>query len=657
MFLLLSLTPVILKWVLIGRWKPRHIRLWSLDYIRFWMVKTLTRANPMVFFAGSPLYVLYLRMLGAKIGKGAVIFSRNVPACPDLLTVGDNSVIHKNSFFLCYRARPGVIETGRVTLGNNVLVSENTTLDIGSSMGNGTQLGHASALQTSESIPDGEAWHGSPAVRTGTNYRRVPPVHLTTRRKVIFSLFQLTSRFVVVVPVAVVGLSNLLPPYLDPERLRLGDPTFFLEVMAVTLVLFITALIAGMLFVLGVPRLLNIFLKPDKVYPLYGVHYSIQRTISRISNASLYLNIFGDSSYIVHYLRALGYNLCKIEQTGSNFGPGVAHESPFLTTVGTGTMVSDGLNIMNADFSSTSFRVSRVRIAGRNFLGNHLTFPIGARVGENCLLATKVMVPIDGPVRTDVGLLGSPAFEIPRSVQRDARFDELKTEEAKNRLLPAKNRHNIVTMVLFLAENWFWVFAATLAGAVAATAHGALGALAVSLSMVGFLLVRVLFSALVEHAVLGFRPLKPQYCSIYDRYFWHHERLWKLMTAAPFNGTPFKPMVWRLLGVKVGKRLYDAGTGIPEKTLVTIGDDCAFNEGSIMQGHSLEDGTFKSGYIVLGDRCCLGVEAFVHYGVTMSDGSTVGADAFLMKGAEVPENAVFVGNPARDVTRRRPAAL
>ncbi|MFE4541219.1 Pls/PosA family non-ribosomal peptide synthetase [Arthrobacter sp. NPDC056727] len=653
MFLLLSLTPVLLKWVLIGRWKPRQIRMWSLDYIRFWLVKTLTRANPLVFFAGSPLYVLYLRMLGANIGKGAVIFSRHVPACPDLLTVGENTVIHKNSFFLCYRARPGVIETGRVTLGSNVLLSENTTLDIWSSMGNDTQLGHASALQTSESIPDGEVWHGSPAARTSANYRRVPPVRLTTRRKVIFSLFQLTSRFVVVVPVAVVGLSNLLPPYLDPENLRLGDLNFLLQIMAVTLVLFLTGLIGGMLFVLGVPRLLNLFLKPDKVYPLYGVHFSIQRMISRISNASLYLNIFGDSSYIVHYLQALGYNLCKIEQTGSNFGPAIAHESPFLTTVGTGTMVSDAVNIMNADFSSTSFRVSRVRIAGRNFLGNHLTIPIGSRVGENCLLATKVMVPIDGPVRTDVGLLGSPAFEIPRSVQRDARFDELKTEEAKNRLLPAKNRHNIVTMVLFLAENWFWVFAATLSSAVAVAAHGVLGVLALSLSMVAFLLFRIFFSALVEHAILGFRPLKPQYCSIYDRYFWHHERLWKLMTAAPFNGTPFKPMVWRLLGVKVGKRLYDAGTGIPEKTLVTIGDDCAFNEGSIMQGHSLEDGTFKSGYIVLGDRCCLGVEAFVHYGVTMRNGSTVGADAFLMKGAEVPEDSVFVGNPARDVTPPR----
>jgi non-ribosomal peptide synthetase-like protein len=172
--------------------------------------------------------------------------------------------------------------------------------------------------------------------------------------------------------------------------------------------------------------------------------------------------------------------------------------------------------------------------------------------------------------------------------------------------------------------------------------------------MLAFLVFRVLITVLVERSVTGFRRLKPQYCSIYDPYFWHHERLWKLLATPPFNGTPFKSIVWRLLGVKVGKRLYDAGVNIPEKTLVSIGDDCAFNEGTAIQCHSLEDGTFKSDHIVLGDRCSLGVEAFVNYGVTMRDGSSLEADSLLMKGEDVPENTVFTGNPARAVSYRKP---
>ncbi|MGO4803786.1 Pls/PosA family non-ribosomal peptide synthetase [Arthrobacter sp. 2MCAF15] len=648
-FLVLSVTPILVKWVLVGRWKPEQIRIWSPGYLRFWAVKTLTRANPMVLFVGSPLYVLYLRLLGAKIGKGVVILSRKVPACPDLFTVGDNTVIQKNSSFLCYRAQSGVIETGPVTLGNNVLVSEKTTLDIGTSMGNDTQLGHSSSLQTGQAVPDGQTWHGSPAARTNADYRRVPAMTCSTRRRVIFSLLQLFNRLVLVVPAAVLGLAALLPSYLGSGHLQLGNPSFFLDVVGVTLVLYVVGLVTGLIVVFTVPRLLNRFLKPDKVYPLYGVHFTIQRMVSRMSNVRLYKDVFGDSSYIVHYLRALGYKLGKVQQTGSNFGPTLAHESPYLSSVGTGTMVADGLNMMNADFTSTSFRLSQVRIAGHNFLGNAITVPIGSRVGDNCLLATKVMIPIDGPVRTDVGLLGSPPFEIPRSVQRDAQFDEKKMEEAKNRALPAKNRHNILSMVLFLAVRWVLLFIATLSGAVAVSAFSVLGVLSVAAMMLAMLVFRVLILVLVERSVMGFRHLKPQYCSIYDRYFWRHERLWKLLAMPGFNGTPFKPLIWRMLGVKVGKRLYDAGANMPEKTLVTIGDDGALNEGATIQGHSMEDGAFKSDRIRLGDRCTVGVDAWINYGVTMQDGAALGADALLMKGEDVPENATYTGNPAREV--------
>ena len=168
--------------------------------------------------------------------------------------------------------------------------------------------------------------------------------------------------------------------------------------------------------------------------------------------------------------------------------------------------------------------------------------------------------------------------------------------------------------------------------------------------MLALLVFRVLIMVLVERSVMGFRHLKPQYCSIYDPYFWRHERLWKLLAMPGFNGTPFKPMIWRMLGVKVGKRLYDAGANMPEKTLVAIGDDCAFNEGTTIQGHSMEDGAFKSDHIVIGNRCSLGVDRWVNYGVTMQDGSSLGADALLMKGEDVPENATYTGNPAREVT-------
>ena len=63
-----SVTPIAMKWLLIGRWKPETIPIWSLRYFRFWLVKTAIRGAPIARL-GGPIYNVYLRLLGAKIGS------------------------------------------------------------------------------------------------------------------------------------------------------------------------------------------------------------------------------------------------------------------------------------------------------------------------------------------------------------------------------------------------------------------------------------------------------------------------------------------------------------------------------------------------------------------------------------------------------------
>ena len=162
LFIFLFTVPILAKWILIGRWKPRQIRIWSLAYVRFWIVKTLVRRNPIVLFTGSPLFTLYLRALGAKVGRGVVIFSTHVPICTDLLTIGEGTVIRKDCFINGYRAHAGFIQVGAITIGKNAVISEATVIDIETSMGDGTQLGHASSLHSGQAVPDGQRWHGTP---------------------------------------------------------------------------------------------------------------------------------------------------------------------------------------------------------------------------------------------------------------------------------------------------------------------------------------------------------------------------------------------------------------------------------------------------------------------------------------------------------------
>jgi non-ribosomal peptide synthetase-like protein len=662
-FLVVCTLPILAKWTLIGRWKPEHIRIWSLAYIRFWIVKTLVRSNPCaLLFIGSPLYVLYLRMLGAKIGPGVVIFSRRMPVCTDLLTVGSGTVIRKESFFLCYRAQSGRIETGPVTLGRDVFVGEKTVLDINTSMGDGAQLGHASALHSGQAVPAGERWHGSPAQRTRVNYLKVAAAPVGTLRRAGFCALTLFFVFLLYLPVMEVILAllgtvslsarDVLDPSVAATAAVVTLRELFIGALFVSSLFFFGVVLVGPLLVLTVPRLLNLFLKPERVYPLYGFHDRVHRVIVRMTTLKFFVRLFGDSSYIVHYLRCLGYHLTPVEQTGANFGLVVLQANPYLCSVGTGTMIADGLMVINEEVSSTSFCVSRASIGPRNFVGNDVIYPAGGRTGDNCLLATKAMIPLDGKVREGVGLLGSPSFEIPRSVERDSRFDDLRQGEKLRRGLAAKNRYNIRTIGIFLFARWLGVFLVVLLDLAAFELYGVFANVPMAALFALSLLASALYYALVERCLAGFRSLQPSICSIYDPYFWLHERLWKVPALEylhAFDGTPFKSMIWRLMGVRIGKRVFDDGIHITDRTLTTIGDDCVLNQVSKIQCHSLEDGTFKSDRSTLGTGCTIGVGALVHYGVTMGDGSVLAPDSFLMKGEEVPARTRWGGNPAREM--------
>ena len=665
LFLFLFTTPILAKWILIGRWKPQQIQIWSLAYVRFWVVKTLVRRNPIVFFTGSPLFNLYLRALGAKIGRGVVIFSNHVPICTDLLTIGEGTVIRKDSFVNGYRAHAGFIQVGAITIGKNAVISEQTVIDIDTSMGDKTQLGHASSLHPGQTVPDGQHWHGIPGEQSSVDFLAVDSAPCGTLRRASYAVCQLLTLLLVYLPVGIGGGILLLVAVPRLSELMaegvgaVAGWTFYRDALAVSFVLFFGSVLVGLVIVMTVPRLLNLAVTPNKVYRLYGFHYGVHRWIVRFSNVKFLSNLAGDSSWIVHYLRGIGYDLGKILQMGANFGGNVKHENPFLSSIGTGTMVADALSMMNAEFSSTSFRLSRASIGEHNFLGNAIAYPWRGKTGDNCLLATKVMVPISGRVRENVGLLGSPPFEIPRSVERDSTFDHLRTADEFDRRLAAKNRHNLVTILWCLFARWMFVFLLTVLTGMAGDFYASLGAAAIALELLLSTVLGVAYWILVERIVTGFKPLPVLFCSIYEPAMWRHERYWKVPTTSyltAFAGTPFINVVLRALGTRVGRRVFNDGCGIPERSLVTIGDDCTLNEMSTIQCHSQEDGTFKSDYSTLGSNVTLGTGSHVHYGVTIGDGAELTTDCFLMKGEQVPAGARWGGNPAHEISDRQPVA-
>ena len=112
-------------------------------------------------------------------------------------------------------------------------------------------------------------------------------------------------------------------------------------------------------------------------------------------------------------------------------------------------------------------------------------------------------------------------------------------------------------------------------------------------------------------------------------------------------------MVWRLLGVRIGRRVFDDGCASPRRRSSPSATTARSTRAASIQCHSQEDGAFKSDRITIGSGCTLGVGAFVHYGVTIGDGAVLAPDSFLMKGEEVPA-ARAVGRQPGPEMRRAP---
>jgi acetyltransferase-like isoleucine patch superfamily enzyme len=77
----------------------------------------------------------------------------------------------------------------------------------------------------------------------------------------------------------------------------------------------------------------------------------------------------------------------------------------------------------------------------------------------------------------------------------------------------------------------------------------------------------------------------------------------------------------------------------------------------VIQCHSQEEGVFTSDRTTIGAGCTIGINAFIHYGVTMSDGAVLDADAFLMKGEQIAPHTRWQGNPAHEIARPLQASM
>ena len=113
------------------------------------------------------------------------------------------------------------------------------------------------------------------------------------------------------------------------------------------------------------------------------------------------------------------------------------------------------------------------------------------------------------------------------------------------------------------------------------------------------------------------------------------------------RGTPFLPAYLRLLGCRIGRRVFLDTTDITEFDVLRIGDDAALNGDCGVQTHLFEDRVMKISSVDIGARCTVGSGSIMLYDARMEDDSNLGELSMLMKGETLPAGTAWEGSPAR----------
>mgnify|MGYP002393343187 CR=1 FL=1 len=157
---------VLLKWLLIGRYRPRAEPMWTPFVWKSEAVTSLYESiavpNFFNFLRATPWLPLALRCMGARIGKRVFMDTTDMTEY-DCVSIGDDTVMHAWSGPQTHLFEDRVMKIGLVRIGSGVNVGPRSTILYDTRVEDGARLGPLTLVLKGESIPAGQAWIGSPA--------------------------------------------------------------------------------------------------------------------------------------------------------------------------------------------------------------------------------------------------------------------------------------------------------------------------------------------------------------------------------------------------------------------------------------------------------------------------------------------------------------
>jgi non-ribosomal peptide synthetase-like protein len=158
---------VAIKWTLIGRYRASEHPLWSLFVWRDEIVNTsheqLAGEWLLRFAIGTPLMSLYLRAMGAKVGRGVWCETTAITEY-DVVSLADGCTANRGSCLMTHVFQDRLLSIGPTSIGPGATLGPTSAVLPDTTLGAGACIGGHSVVLRGETLPPVTRWHGAPVV-------------------------------------------------------------------------------------------------------------------------------------------------------------------------------------------------------------------------------------------------------------------------------------------------------------------------------------------------------------------------------------------------------------------------------------------------------------------------------------------------------------
>ncbi|GGM14835.1 hypothetical protein GCM10010129_68800 [Streptomyces fumigatiscleroticus] len=161
-----TLAAVLLKWLVIGGYRPRTEPLWSI-WVRRTEVITGLYENLVVptllnWLTGTPWACVILRLFGTRIGRRVWLATTYLTEF-DLVDIGDDAAVDEVTSLQTHLFEDRVMKMSTVRVGAGSSLGTRAVVLYDAHVGQGASLDALSLVMKGERLPDNTRWRGIPA--------------------------------------------------------------------------------------------------------------------------------------------------------------------------------------------------------------------------------------------------------------------------------------------------------------------------------------------------------------------------------------------------------------------------------------------------------------------------------------------------------------